>query len=333
MTPERVCQAGRRARADASRTPTAASCQFFGDLHPSFAGNVVKAMGGAKQGYPVVTRMLAKLPAPRRSPARDPGRGQRRTGAPRCVRVDRLTPTIVEVVVEAPAAARNFQPGQFYRLQNYEARSQEGRRHAAHHGRPGADRRLGRQGEGPGVADRARDGRLVRPLRAAQARRAGDPDGPDRHADRDRAGRDRGAGRRRPRQRRAVLDRPGVPQGRQQVLYFAGYKKMQRPLQGRGDRGAPPTSSSGAATRRRASRRAGRRTRPSSATSSRRCAIRARASSASSRSRSTTPTASIAIGSDGMMNAVRLARHARAEAVPEARSPRDRHRSTRRCNA
>ncbi len=25
---------------------------FFGDLHPSFFGNVVKAMGGAKRGYP-----------------------------------------------------------------------------------------------------------------------------------------------------------------------------------------------------------------------------------------------------------------------------------------
>ena len=37
------------------------------------------------------------------------------------VRVDRLTPTIVEVVVRAPAAARQFQPGQFYRLQNFEA--------------------------------------------------------------------------------------------------------------------------------------------------------------------------------------------------------------------
>jgi NAD(P)H-flavin reductase len=36
------------------------------------------------------------------------------------VRVDRLSPTIVEVVVRAPAAARAFHPGQFYRLQNYE---------------------------------------------------------------------------------------------------------------------------------------------------------------------------------------------------------------------
>ena len=34
--------------------------------------------------------------------------------------VIRLTPKIVEVVVRAPMAARAFQPGQFYRLQNYE---------------------------------------------------------------------------------------------------------------------------------------------------------------------------------------------------------------------
>jgi len=33
---------------------------FFGDLHPSFAGNVVKAMGSAKQGYPVVSKILER---------------------------------------------------------------------------------------------------------------------------------------------------------------------------------------------------------------------------------------------------------------------------------
>jgi NAD(P)H-flavin reductase len=37
--------------------------------------------------------------------------------------VHRLTPQIVEVVVRAPMAARVFQPGQFYRLQNYETLS------------------------------------------------------------------------------------------------------------------------------------------------------------------------------------------------------------------
>jgi len=34
--------------------------------------------------------------------------------------VNRMTPNIVEVIVRAPRAARSFQPGQFYRLQNYE---------------------------------------------------------------------------------------------------------------------------------------------------------------------------------------------------------------------
>jgi NAD(P)H-flavin reductase len=36
-------------------------------------------------------------------------------------KVDRLTPTIVEVVLHAPQAARNFKPGQFFRLQNFAA--------------------------------------------------------------------------------------------------------------------------------------------------------------------------------------------------------------------
>jgi NAD(P)H-flavin reductase len=34
--------------------------------------------------------------------------------------VNRLTPTIVEVVVRAPFAAQRFEPGQFFRLQNFE---------------------------------------------------------------------------------------------------------------------------------------------------------------------------------------------------------------------
>jgi NAD(P)H-flavin reductase len=39
----------------------------------------------------------------------------------RVVEVVRLTPTIIEVIVKAPAAARHFHPGQFYRLQNFES--------------------------------------------------------------------------------------------------------------------------------------------------------------------------------------------------------------------
>src|SRR5271165_3791766 len=92
---------------------------FFGDLHPSFFGNVVKAMGGAKRGYPVVSRALAALPAMPASS--DEVIAAARDALTATVHaVHRLTPTIVEVVIRAPAAARAFRPGQFYRLQNFE---------------------------------------------------------------------------------------------------------------------------------------------------------------------------------------------------------------------
>ena len=99
--------------------PDGRAVSFFGDLHPSFSGNVVKAMGGAKQGYPLVSRMLGRV-APHLS---DPMALLAKLNDELRARVHevvRLTPNIVEVVVKAPAAAREFHPGQFYRLQNYE---------------------------------------------------------------------------------------------------------------------------------------------------------------------------------------------------------------------
>jgi NADPH-dependent glutamate synthase beta subunit-like oxidoreductase/NAD(P)H-flavin reductase len=103
-----------------SARPDERGISFFGDLHPSFSGNVVKAMASAKHGYPVISRMLA-----RRAPA-DPAPTtlvSRLNDELRAVVKDvvRLTPNIVEIVVRAPIAARAFKPGQFYRLQNYES--------------------------------------------------------------------------------------------------------------------------------------------------------------------------------------------------------------------
>ncbi len=93
---------------------------FFGDLHPSYAGNVVRAMASAKQGYPVINRMLAKIkPSP--VSADDLIAAVNDGLRPRVHEVIRLTPNIVEVVVRAPFAARAFRPGQFFRLQNYES--------------------------------------------------------------------------------------------------------------------------------------------------------------------------------------------------------------------
>jgi NADPH-dependent glutamate synthase beta subunit-like oxidoreductase/NAD(P)H-flavin reductase len=100
--------------------PDGRAISFFGDLHPSFFGNVVKAMASATRGYPIVTRMLGRVAAA--APVRDADfltRVNHELRA-RVERVERLTPTIVEVVVRAPAAARRFAPGQFYRLQNFE---------------------------------------------------------------------------------------------------------------------------------------------------------------------------------------------------------------------
>jgi NADPH-dependent glutamate synthase beta subunit-like oxidoreductase/NAD(P)H-flavin reductase len=115
------------ARADVlmSRLPDGRFVSYFGDLHPSFFGNVVKALGSTKQGYPVISRVLAKrAPASTASDATFFGRLDDDLRAT-VHEVKRLTPTIVEVVVRAPAAARRFQPGQFYRLQNFETLAPE----------------------------------------------------------------------------------------------------------------------------------------------------------------------------------------------------------------
>jgi NADPH-dependent glutamate synthase beta subunit-like oxidoreductase/NAD(P)H-flavin reductase len=107
---------------------------FFGDLHPSFFGNVVKAMGGAKRGYPVVSRALAAQQATDVSGAALIAAARDSLSAT-VHAVHRLTPTIIEVVIRAPAAAAAFRPGQFYRLQNFEVL-------AAYDDEPGVGRTL-----------------------------------------------------------------------------------------------------------------------------------------------------------------------------------------------
>ena len=102
---------------------------FYGDNHPVYAGNVVKAMASAKDGYPRVVKLHADTIG-----AADPA-GQRDRDASlralfsrlddllvaRVVDVKRLTPTIIEVVARAPLAAKRFEPGRFYRAQSFES--------------------------------------------------------------------------------------------------------------------------------------------------------------------------------------------------------------------
>ena len=121
VKPERAISKPRRADVLLHRQGDGRFISFFGDLHPSFFGNVVKALGSAKQGYPVVSGVLAGTPAS--SGLGDAAFLEKMNSELRPVvhEVRRLTPTIVEVVVRAPVAARKFEPGQFYRLQNFES--------------------------------------------------------------------------------------------------------------------------------------------------------------------------------------------------------------------
>jgi NADPH-dependent glutamate synthase beta subunit-like oxidoreductase/NAD(P)H-flavin reductase len=93
---------------------------FYGDNHPKYAGNVVKAMASAKDGYPHVVALFDDLRPADETKWLDLVRTLDDGLVARVHQVNRLTPTIVEVVVRAPFAARKFEPGQFFRLQNFE---------------------------------------------------------------------------------------------------------------------------------------------------------------------------------------------------------------------
>jgi NADPH-dependent glutamate synthase beta subunit-like oxidoreductase/NAD(P)H-flavin reductase len=119
VSPER-CSKPAQAHVLAMSAANARTVSFFGDLHPSFAGNVVAAMASAQRGYPVLSRMLATQPPPTTIFARIRASLDDELHAT-VVSVRVLTQNIVELVVRAPRAAREFRPGQFYRLQNFES--------------------------------------------------------------------------------------------------------------------------------------------------------------------------------------------------------------------
>ncbi|MGH7328128.1 MAG: pyridine nucleotide-disulfide oxidoreductase, partial [Polyangiaceae bacterium] len=103
---------------------------FYGDNHPHYAGSVVKAMASAKFGYPRVRALFPEIETLDMAKQAEREASWKNLTAKledelraTIVQVNRLTPTIVEVVVHAPLAARKFKPGQFYRLQNFETRA------------------------------------------------------------------------------------------------------------------------------------------------------------------------------------------------------------------
>ncbi len=120
VAPEKAISKPGEVRVLLSKRPDGRFMSNFGDVHPSYFGNVVKAIGSARQGYPIVSRVLGRI-APASPLADIEFIGHLNDELRATVHeVIRLTPLIVEVLVRAPLAARRFRPGQFYRLQNHE---------------------------------------------------------------------------------------------------------------------------------------------------------------------------------------------------------------------
>ncbi|MDX1604774.1 MAG: FAD-dependent oxidoreductase [Candidatus Competibacterales bacterium] len=96
---------------------------FLGDTHPVFNGSVVKAIASGKRSYPEVLEALDHLPRPSDTgyPAFRDHMDEQFTA--RVAEVNRSNPAITELWVKAPMAARKFRPGQFFRLQTFEATS------------------------------------------------------------------------------------------------------------------------------------------------------------------------------------------------------------------
>ncbi len=98
---------------------------FIGDAHPVFHGSVVKAIASAYRSYPEIMADLLATPV---SGGNAESHAAFRDTIAECLttRVDTINadhPMIVELWVRAPLAARNYRPGQFFRLQTFETLS------------------------------------------------------------------------------------------------------------------------------------------------------------------------------------------------------------------
>jgi NADPH-dependent glutamate synthase beta subunit-like oxidoreductase/NAD(P)H-flavin reductase len=99
---------------------------FIGDTHPAFHGSVVKAVSSGMRTYPHIVKRLGEKIPPNPPSSEDylafRAKMQDLLQA-RIERVQRHSPTVVEVQIRAPLAAQKFRPGQFFRLQNFETQA------------------------------------------------------------------------------------------------------------------------------------------------------------------------------------------------------------------
>ncbi|UNM96836.1 FAD-dependent oxidoreductase [Ignatzschineria rhizosphaerae] len=96
---------------------------YIGDTHPVFNGNVVKAIASAKKSSSFIMEALERLPA--NELANSALSLTMQEGLTATIQsIDSSNPTVCEVWIKAPMAAKNFKPGQFFRMQTFESGSE-----------------------------------------------------------------------------------------------------------------------------------------------------------------------------------------------------------------
>jgi NADPH-dependent glutamate synthase beta subunit-like oxidoreductase/NAD(P)H-flavin reductase len=89
-----------------------------GDLHPSYAGSVVKAMASAKNAAPIIDASLVHIHINSSNNFEALKTYFNSQFAATVKEVIHHAPGIAEIVFHAPAAAEQFRPGQFFRMQS-----------------------------------------------------------------------------------------------------------------------------------------------------------------------------------------------------------------------
>lgn len=95
---------------------------FVGDAHPAFHGSVVKAIASSLRTYPHIVKLFG---------TRAYEQGEMKAYLAfreqmqyllqsRVMKVQRKSPSVLEIQAIAPLMAKQFAPGQFFRIQNYE---------------------------------------------------------------------------------------------------------------------------------------------------------------------------------------------------------------------
>lgn len=93
---------------------------FFGESNPLFSGSVVKAMASAKKGYPILSQTLKKTLPLNPLPYDLFSKKIKDFFDARVEKVIEIAPKILEITLRSVYAAQAFKPGQFFRFQRFD---------------------------------------------------------------------------------------------------------------------------------------------------------------------------------------------------------------------